>query len=108
MGLDPARPKRTPGSIEPSVTPVAANITSPAAMSSMVSLRSGSAMPILIGALALLRLAQHQAPLHLPADAAQRRGREHAFGRAADADVDVDPGFLRVGGMDDARRYRRR
>ena len=43
-----------------------------------------------------------QAALHLAADAAQRGGRQHALGRAADAEVDVDAGFLGVGGPDDA------
>ena len=33
-----------------------------------------------------------QPALHLAADAAERRRRQHAFGRAADAEVDVDAG----------------
>ena len=39
--------------------------------------------------------------LHLAADAAQRRRRQHAFRRAADAEIDVDAG-LRLGAMDHA------
>ena len=41
-------------------------------------------------AAALVVVAEQQAALDLPADAAQRGGGEHAFGRAARADVDVD------------------
>ena len=40
--------------------------------------------------------------LHLPADAAQRGRRQHALGRAADAEIDVDAGFVGIGGVDDA------
>src|SRR5579862_6310797 len=53
------------------------------------------------GALALLVGIDDEAALHLAADAAQRRRREHAFGRAADAEINVDAGFARLGGMDD-------
>ena len=54
------------------------------------------------GACAFFFGVEHKARLHLPADAAQRRRRQHALGRAADAEIDVDAGG-RVGGMDDAR-----
>ena len=43
-------------------------------------------MPILQRALALLLGVEHQPALHLAADAAQRRRRQHALGRAADAE----------------------
>src|SRR5580692_12612613 len=56
----------------------------------------------LAGALALFLGVEHEAALDLPADAGERRGREHALGRAADADVDVDAGGLRIGRVDDA------
>src|SRR5690349_1337781 len=56
----------------------------------------------LAGALALLLGVEHQAALHLSADAGERRGREHALRRAADAEIDVDAGRLRIGGMDHA------
>jgi hypothetical protein len=48
----------------------------------------------LAGALALFRRVEDQAALHLAADAAQRARRQHAFGRAADAEIDVDAGLL--------------
>ena len=35
-----------------------------------------------------------EAALDLPADAAQRRGGQHAFGRAAGAHIDVDAGLV--------------
>ena len=59
-------------------------------------------MPILLRALALLVGVEHQPALHLPADAAQRRRRQHAFRRAADAEIDVDAGARRIGGVNDA------
>ena len=40
--------------------------------------------------------------LHLAADAAQRRRRQYALGRAADAEIDVDAGLVGLGGVDDA------
>ncbi len=40
-------------------------------------------MPHLCGAAALVVVAEDQPALHLAADAAQRRGRQHALGRAA-------------------------
>ena len=49
----------------------------------------------------LVVVAEHEPALHLPADAAQRGRREHALGRAAGADVDVDAG-VRVGRRDHA------
>ena len=55
------------------------------------------------GALALLVGVHHEARLHLPAYAAQRRGREYALGRAAYAHVEVDARFVGVGRVDDAR-----
>src|SRR5260370_35551931 len=59
--------------------------------------------PHLAGALALLFGVEYQPALHLAADAAQRRRRQHAFGRAAGADIHIDPGIVRVGAMEDAR-----
>ena len=58
-------------------------------------------MPMRLGAAALVVVAEQQTALHLAADAAQRRGGQHALGRAARADIHVDPGF-RVGGGDDS------
>ena len=58
-------------------------------------------MPQRRGAGALVVVAEQQAALHLAADAAQRCGGEHALGRAAGANVDVDAGFG-VGDGDDA------
>ena len=52
------------------------------------------------GAFLLVVIAKQQTALHLAADAAQRRGRQHPFGRATDAQIDVDPA-LRPGGGDD-------
>ena len=49
-------------------------------------------MPHLLGAAALVVVAEHQPRLQLAADAAQRRRGQHAFGRAALADIDVDAG----------------
>src|SRR5262249_27874849 len=40
--------------------------------------------------------------LHLAADAAQRSGRQHALRGATDADIDIDAGLVRIGGVDDA------
>ena len=45
------------------------------------------------GALAFLLGIEHKARLHLPADATQGSGRQHALRRAADAEIDVDPGL---------------
>src|SRR5579863_1014409 len=56
----------------------------------------------LAGALTALIGVEHKAALHLAADAAQRRCRQHALGRAADAEVNVDAGLFRFGGVDDA------
>jgi hypothetical protein len=58
-------------------------------------------MPIL-AARALFFGVEHEPRLHLPADAAQRRRCQHALGRAADAEIDVDAGFVRIGSMDHA------
>ena len=50
-------------------------------------------MPMRVGAIALLVVAAElQHPLHVAADAAQRRRRQHALGRAADAQQHVDAG----------------
>src|SRR5580700_2072983 len=54
------------------------------------------------GALALFVGVEHEAPLHLAADAGERCRGEHALGRAADAEIYVNAGRLRVGGMNDA------
>jgi hypothetical protein len=48
------------------------------------------------------RVEDQQSALHLAAGAAQRRSCEHAFGRAAAADIDVDAGVLRISRVDDA------
>ena len=45
------------------------------------------------GAGLLLFLLGDETALHLAADAAQRRGRQHAFGRTALTDIDVDAGI---------------
>ena len=83
------------------VTPVAANRQSPRTMSSIWYFFFGSLMPILQRALAQLLGVDDQPRLHLAADAAQRGGRQHAFRRAADAEIDVDAG-LGLGAMDHA------
>jgi len=44
------------------------------------------------GALALLLGVEYRPRLHLPADAAQRRGRQHALRRAANTEINVDAG----------------
>src|SRR5271170_5353446 len=51
-------------------------------------------------ALAPLLGVEHETALHLAADAAQSRGRQHAFGRAADAEIDIDAGLIRLRGVD--------
>src|SRR4029079_2457269 len=56
----------------------------------------------LFGTLAFLLIGRHQPALDLPADAAQGRRSEDAFGRAAGTKVNVDTGFFRVGRPDDA------
>jgi hypothetical protein len=85
--------KRTPSSNEPEVTPVAMKIAS-------VLTNSSSVIPTLqifdacrFGARAFVVVADHEAPLELAADAFQRRRRQHAFRRAAGADIHVDAGF---------------
>ncbi len=93
----------TPDSSEPVVTPVAANRQSPLhhVLDAVDQLRIGDAH--LVRALALLLAVEDQPALHLAADAAQRRRRQHALGRAAGADIHVDSGIIRVGAMNDAR-----
>ncbi len=59
-------------------------------------------MPILVRALAPLLGVEDQPALHLAADAAQRRRRQHALRRAADAEIDVDAGIAGIGGVDHA------
>src|SRR5690606_153763 len=54
------------------------------------------------GALALFVGIEDQPALHEAADAAERRGRQHALGRTARTHVDVDAGFFGVGRVDDA------
>ena len=51
---------------------------------------------------ALVIVAEQQPTLHLAADRAQRRGRQHAFRRAARPEVDIDAGFGIGGGHDAA------
>src|SRR5207302_7312448 len=53
-------------------------------------------------ALAPLVGVEHEPALHLAADAAQRRRRQYALGRAADPHIDVDSGRVRLGGIDDS------
>ncbi len=77
----------------PVVTPVAANITSPFAISVTVYLCLGSVTPIDRARADLRVILVQQPSLHLPADAAQRGGGEHALGRAARAHIDVDLGY---------------
>ena len=48
----------------------------------------------LVGALALGLGVEDQPALHLAADAAQRRRRQHALRRAAGAEIDVDAGLV--------------
>ena len=50
----------------------------------------------------------HEPALHLAADAAQGRRRQHALGRTADAKKNVDAGLVGVGGVDHARPRLRR
>ena len=56
----------------------------------------------LAGAGLFVLVAEHQPAVELPADAAQRSRREHAFGRAALAHVHIDRGVF-IGHRDDAR-----
>ncbi len=82
--------------------PVAAKERSPVTMSRIVYLRpkiddAGGAR-----ARAMLLVGGDQPSLHLAADAGERRGREHAFRRAADAHIDVDAGLQRLGDVDHA------
>ena len=83
-----------PASSAPSVTPVAAKMTSPAASSSMSYFLFGIGDAHLQGALALVLGVEDQPALHLAADAAQRRRGQHAFRRAAGAEIDVDAGLV--------------
>ena len=75
-------------------------------------MRSRSSTPHLAARRALVVVAEQQPALELAADAAQRRRREHALGRAARAHIDVDrrvgigdrdhPGDVAVGDQHDA------
>ncbi len=82
--------------------PVAAKDRSPITMSRMAYLRPRSMNAGGAGALAMLLVRRDQPSLHLPADAGERRGGEHAFGRAADAHINVDAGLQRLGHVDHA------
>ena len=82
--------------------PVAAKDRSPVTMSRMVYLRPRSWMPAARARVALLLVGGDQPALHLAADAGKRGRGEHAFGRAADAHIDVDAGLERLGHMDHA------
>src|SRR5215472_2749551 len=55
-----------------------------------------------LGALTLVVVAKDEPSLHEAADAAERRGREHSFGRAARAHIDIDAAFGACGGDDAA------
>src|SRR6201999_1197563 len=55
------------------------------------------------GTLAFLLAVEDRPALHLAADTAQRHRRQHAFGRAAGADIHVDAGIIGVGAVDHAR-----
>src|SRR5260221_12810195 len=50
------------------------------------------------GPLALFFGVEHEPTLHLAADAAQRRGGQHSFGRSANAYINVDAGVGGIGG----------
>ena len=97
----------TPLSMAPLVTPVAANRQSPFTMSSISYFFFGILDAHFQRALAQRFGVDDQPRLHLAADAAQRRRRQHAFRRAADAEIDVDAG-LRIGAHESRRRRRRR
>ena len=89
--------KRTPSRSDPSVMPVAAKNRSPGdhvadGIFAAEIVNAGGA-----GAGAMLLVCRDQPALHLPADAAERRCRQHALRRAADAHIDVDAGLLRLG-----------
>ena len=45
---------------------------------------------------------EHKPGLHLTADAAQRRRRQHAFGRPAYSEINIDASFIGIGSVDDA------
>ena len=51
---------------------------------------------------AMLLVGDDETALHLPADAGKRRRGKHAFRRAANAHIDVDAGFQRLGHVDHA------
>src|SRR5581483_7589683 len=53
-------------------------------------------------ALALLFGIEHEPRLHLATDATQRRRRQHTLRRATNAEIDIDAGLVRIGGVDDA------
>ena len=94
--------KRTPSSSEPSVMPVAAkdeiahHHVAHVVFAAEVDDAGGA------GAVAMLLVRRHEPSLHLAADAGERGGGEHAFGRAADAHINVDAGFQRLGHVDHA------
>ena len=84
------------------MTPVSETITSPEASSFISYLRRGSATPILAARSIFSCDIEDETALHLATDAAQRAGREHALGRAADAEIKIDAGFFRPRREDDA------
>ena len=95
-------PNFTPRKSAPSVTPVAQTITSPEANSRHVVFLVRVLDAHASRALALCLGVEDQPALHLAADAAQRAGRQHAFRRAAGAEIDVDAGILGLRRVDDA------
>ena len=91
----------------PVVTPVAANITSPRAISASSYFCFGVGHPHVAGAGHLGVVLEQQAALHLATEAAQRGGGQHAFRGAAGADEDVDAA-VQLGRHDHAARRRHR
>ncbi len=92
----------TPETKAPSVTPVSETITSPEAKFLHVVFALRVLHAHAGGALDLLFRVEDETALHLAADAAQSARRQHAFGRAADAEIEIDPGLFRLRGEDDA------
>src|ERR1700733_3137482 len=89
----PPGTRRTPFSMLPLVTPVAANMTLPWARSSSPYFRSRSVIPQR-PARAFSSLLRNRGPPRLrPAEAREGAPRQPAFGRPARADIDIDAGI---------------
>ena len=95
-----------PGRIEPSVTPVAAKITSRGhhVVAGVDAVEVGD--PGLLRAALFIVVAKDEATEHLPAHAFQRGCGQNALGRATRAHVHVDAG--RAARRSGSRRPRRR